>query len=549
MSEKHFHYLVEKGAPVGEVTSVDRYLVNTSGLSGVYPNSLVMFADGSKGIVREIADEHVSIMHLGSSELKVGTAVALQHQDLVSKVGREFIGRVINVMGEPLDGKGPIAPDEVWPVFSPAPPLIGRKQLTQQLNTGVSVIDLLFPLVYGQRLAVIGEAKSGKSTLTTQMALNQKTNNVVVVYVLIAKRRTDVDYLLTKLEENDAMKNTIVIVSTMFDSLIASYIAPYVACAMGEYLWQKKDQDVMVIYDDLTNHAHIYREISLLSGVSPGRESYPGDMFYAHSSLLERAGRLSSNEKTFTTLPIVHVPGGDITTYLPTNIMSITDGQYIMDMDLFRDGIRPAVSTGMSVSRVGGVGHNDRQKSIGQRVFKQLASYNQAAEFSHFGSELALEAKKDLEMGRLLREAFTQAPGESYLPMAQQLIFENILSLPEGAVLDVAKMKGLANEYAAKVKDDKDDKAFETARQELLKASLIELKGVEPAEPAPSQPPDTAAPAKTERDDKASDTSPPPPAPGETTVPQPPAEEAKPNDKSEDKPPEPPDKKPEGEKP
>ena len=545
MSEKHFHYLVEKGASVGEVTSVDRYLVNASGLSGVYPNSLVMFADGSKGIVREIADEHVSIMHLGSDELTVGTAVALQHQDLVSKVGREYIGRVINVMGEPLDGKGPIAPDEVWPVFSPAPPLIGRKQLTDQLNTGVSVIDLLFPLVYGQRLAVIGEAKSGKSTLTTQMALNQKANNVVVVYVLIAKRRTDVDYLLTKLEENDAMKNTIVIVSTMFDSLIASYIAPYVACAMGEYLWQKKDQDVMVIYDDLTNHAHVYREISLLAGVSPGRESYPGDMFYAHSSLLERAGRLSSNEKTFTTLPIVHVPGGDITTYLPTNIMSITDGQYIMDMDLFRDGIRPAVSTGMSVSRVGGVGHNDRQKSIGQRIFKQLASYNQAAEFSHFGSELALEAKKDLEMGRLLQEAFTQAPGESYSPMAQQLIFENILSLPDGAVLDVAKMKSLAGDYGAKIKDENDDKTFETVRQELLKASLIELKGVEPAEPAPSQPADNAAPAKNKGEDKAAD-APSPPVPGDTTVPQPPDEEAKSDD---EKPNEQPDKKPEGERP
>lgn len=515
MSEKHFHYLVEKGAPVGEVVSVDRYLINATGLSGLYINSLVMFDDGSKGIVREIADEHVSIMHLGATELKVGSSVALQHQDLVSKVGREYVGRVISVMGEPLDGKGPIAPDDVWPVYSPAPPLIGRQQLTDQLVTGVSVVDLLFPLVYGQRIAVIGEAKSGKSTLTTQVALNQKANNVVVVYALIAKRRTDVDSLLTKLEDNGAMKNTIVIVSTMFDSLIASYIAPYVACAMGEYLWQKQNQDVMVIYDDLTNHAHVYREISLLAGVSPGRESYPGDMFYAHSSLLERAGRLASNQKTFTTLPIVHVPGGDITTYLPTNIMSITDGQYIMDMDLFRDGVRPAVSTGLSVSRVGGVGHNDRQKSISQRIFKQLASYQQAAEFSHFGSELALEAKKDLTTGKLLREAFTQAPGESYSAMAQQLIFENILSLPEGAVLDIAKMKSLANQSALKIKDDADDKQFETVRQELLKASLIELKGVEPS---PAEAANTAEPAPPAV----------PSAPGQADKPASPADEAKP---------------------
>ncbi len=475
MSERHFHYLVEKGNPVGEVISVDRYLVRCRGLSGVYPNALVMFQDGSKGIVREIAEDFVSVMHLGSDELTVGVSVVLQHQELVAKVGTEYIGRVISVTGEALDGKGPIAPDDVWPVFNPAPPLIGRKELDTQLETGVAVIDLLFPVVYGQRLAVLGDAKSGKSTLMTQVAINQKNTDVVVVYVLIAKRRTDIDELLNRLEANGAMKNAIVIVSTMFDSLVMSYIAPYVACAMAEYLWQKKNQDVMVIYDDLTNHAHVYREISLLAGVSPGRESYPGDMFYAHSSLLERAGRLESNSKTFTTFPIVHVPGGDITSYLPTNIMSITDGQYIMDMDLFRDGVRPPVSTGLSVSRVGGVGHNQRQKSISQRIFKQLASYQQAAEFSHFGSELALEAKRDLETGKRLREAFTQAPGETYSLKAQQLIFENILSLEDGAVVDIKKMKELAEDHAKQF-DDNDDAGFEKARKALLEKSLIELK-------------------------------------------------------------------------
>lgn len=495
MSERHFHYLVERGAPVGEVIAVDRYLVKANGLSGVHPNALVMFSNGSKGIIRQVAEDYVSIMHLGAEELVVGTSVVLQHQELVAKVGTEFIGRVISVTGEPLDGKGPIAADKVWPVFNPAPALIDRQELDTQLETGVAVVDLLFPVVYGQRLAIIGDAKSGKSTMMTQISINQKNTDVVVVYALIAKRRTDVDYLLTKLEENDAMKNAIVIVSTMFDSLVMSYIAPYVACAMAEYLWQDKNRDVMVIYDDLTNHAHVYREISLLSGVSPGRESYPGDMFYAHSSLLERAGRLGSNSKTFTTFPVVHVPGGDITSYLPTNIMSITDGQFIMDMELFRAGVRPPVSTGLSVSRVGGVGHNKRQKSIGQRIFKQLASYQQAAEFSHFGSELALEAKRDLEIGKRLLEAFKQAPGETYSLMAQQLVYENILSLSDGAVLDIPKMKSLANEYAEKVKDDD---SFEKIRQELLKLSIIELKG---AESVPEVSSELSEPAKAPADD------------------------------------------------
>jgi F-type H+-transporting ATPase subunit alpha len=191
---------------------------------------------------------------------------------------------------------------------------------------------------------------------------------------------------------------------------------------------------------------------------------------------LERAGRLQSNGKTFSTFPVVHVPGGDITAYLPTNIMSITDGQFIMDMDLFRDGIRPPVSTGLSVSRVGGVGHNKRQKSIAQRIFKQLAAYNQAAEFSHFGSELALEAKRDLETGKRLREAFTQGPGETYSLMAQQLIFETILTLPDGAVIDIKKLKEKAAEAAPEIINDDDDEAFEKIRKKVESESIIELK-------------------------------------------------------------------------
>jgi F-type H+-transporting ATPase subunit alpha len=230
---------------------------------------------------------------------------------------------------------------------------------------------------------------------------------------------------------------------------------------------------VVVIYDDLTNHAFAYREISLLAGVSPGRESYPGDMFYAHSSLLERAGRLKDSGKTLTSLPIVHVPAGDITAYLPTNIMSITDGQLIMDMDMFHDGVRPPVSTGLSVSRVGGVGHNKRQKDIASRLLKLMAKYHTAKEFSHFGSELAVEAKRDIELGGKIMELFSQTPGERYSLMAQQLMLSIVLESEQGTILDIAGMKKIANEYAAKVTKDED---FNKIKADLLKNSLIELK-------------------------------------------------------------------------
>lgn len=450
-----FQKLVASGQPTGEVVGVDRFLVTVKGLDGIAANALVLFENGQQGMVREINTDHVLILNLESENSQLGGLVVLQNNVLTTGVGDALIGRVVNPLGQPLDGQGSIRFEENWAVFNKAPGIMDRALLNDQLGSGVTIVDMMFPVVLGQRIAVMGDTKSGKTAFLTQLGVNQAGTDRIVVYVLIGKRRLEIDTLLGRLNETGAIKNSIVVVANIFDSLAQSYLAPYVGCAIGEYLWYH-GRDVVVIYDDLSSHAKVYREVSLLAGANPGRDSYPGDMFYAHSSLLERAGKLAVNGKTLTALPAVVTPGDDITAYLPTSIMSITDGQIIFDLATFRQNIKPAVNAGLSVSRVGGRAQNARQKKLSGALFKTLATFRQASEFSHFGTDMAPETMQALTLGQQINEAFRQTPGELFSLIEQELIMATVLEAAGQRKLNIGLMKMKVKELAPTVQKDED---------------------------------------------------------------------------------------------
>jgi F-type H+/Na+-transporting ATPase subunit alpha len=487
--DQTFQRLVEADNLTGEVVANNSFIVEVKGLEGVRLGSQVLFEDGQRGTVREAYGDKVILFNINSERIEPGTLAVVEADVLSVPVGKQLIGRVISPMGKPLDGKGAVHATATSSIFNPAPGIMARRQLDQQLLSGVSAVDMFFPIVLGQRIAILGDSKSGKSTFLGQLSASQEGTDRIVLYVLIGKRKVDVERLTTDLRNSGAMSHTIVVQADIFDSLTQTYLAPYAACAMAEYLWHN-GHDVIIIYDDLSSHAEAYRQLSLLQEVDPGRDSYPGDMFYAHSSLLERAGRLKTNDKTLTALPVVMTPNDDATAYLPTTIMSITDGQIIFDLGLFRSGIRPAVNAGLSVSRVGGQAQTHRQKTLSSGLFQRLAKYHSAEEFSHFGSSLSKDATIDLKLGKQIYAALQQPPEERLSLDQQQVLLETILLGGGQVELDVPGLKeAVKKEVKKKIKDDKEF--------DRVEAAMLKKYGIKPPEaeklgtkPNGEQPPD-----------------------------------------------------------
>lgn len=461
-----FDQLIAAGNLSGEVVGINRFIVEVKGLEGVNLGAQILFETGERAMVREAYQDRVILYAIDSESVQLGTLAVVEYDKVTIPVGTSLIGRVVSPMGIPLDNKGTIATKAHSGIFTPAPGIMDRHILDEQLASGVAAVDSFFPIVLGQRIAILGDSKSGKSTFLGQLSASQDGTDRIVVYVLIGKRKVDAERLLRELTTSGSMQHTIVVLATIFDSLTMSYLAPYAACAMAEHLWKEENRDVIIIYDDLSSHAEAYRQLSLLQEVDPGRDSYPGDIFYAHSSLLERAGKLATNDKTLTSLPVVLTPNDDITTYLSTNIMSITDGQIVFDLGYFRKGIRPAVNAGLSVSRVGGQAQTKRQKQLSTALFKALASYHQAEEFSHFSSQLSKDTRLDLARGTHLYKALMQTPEQLYTLTEQQLLLETIMSSPDDRAIDVPKLSATVKEAAKKIKKEED---FDKIEAELLK--------------------------------------------------------------------------------
>lgn len=426
---------------VGYVETIGDGIATILGLDHAMYGEVVVFENGTKGMVLDITTENIGVILFDTEgTIGQGTKVSRTKKQAGMPVSSNFLGRVVDPLGNPIDGLGPIEAAEMRPIEEPAPSIIDRKPVTTPMETGILSIDSMFPIGRGQRELIIGDRQTGKTSIALDTILNQKGKDCICIYVSIAQKASTVANLVNTLKKNDAMGYTVIVNSTAADSASLQYIAPYSATSLAEY-FMHQGKDVLIVYDDLSKHAVAYRTISLLLGRSPGREAYPGDVFYLHSRLLERSSRLNSGG-SITALPIIETQDGDVSAYIPTNVISITDGQIFLESDLFFEGQRPAVNVGLSVSRVGGAAQTKAMKKASGSLRINLAQYREMKEFTQFASDLDDATKRQLQHGQVLMELLKQ-PLNHPMSHADMVI---ILVVADAGILDDLNSKQVKKE-------------------------------------------------------------------------------------------------------
>jgi len=444
----------------GTIVSLTDGIVRVHGLSDVMQGEMLEFPGGTFGLALNLERDSVGAVILGAYEhLREGDIVKCTGRILEVPVGEALLGRVVNALGQPIDGKGPVAAQRTEPIEKIAPGVVWRKSVDQPVQTGLKSVDSMVPVGRGQRELIIGDRQTGKTAVAIDAIINQKGENVTCIYVAIGQKASSIASVVRKLEEVGAMAYTIVVVASASESAAMQYIAPYSGCTMGEY-FRDNGQDALIVYDDLTKQAWAYRQISLLLRRPPGREAYPGDVFYLHSRLLERAARVNADyvEKatngkvkgktgSLTALPIIETQAGDVTAFVPTNVISITDGQIFLESDLFNAGIRPAINAGISVSRVGGAAQTKVIKKLGGGIRLALAQYRELAAFAQFASDLDEATRKQLERGKMATELMKQS---QYATLKVSEMALTLFALNKGYFDDVDIKRALVFESALK---------------------------------------------------------------------------------------------------
>ncbi|EKD90621.1 MAG: hypothetical protein ACD_30C00112G0062 [uncultured bacterium] len=440
---------------IGTVTEVGDGIARIEGLSDVQASELIEFPGKVYGLALNLEQYNVGAVLLGDfSKIKEGDEVKTTGQILQVPVGEALLGRVVDALGNPIDGKGPIKTDKKYPVEKIAPGVITRQSVSVPLQTGIKAIDALIPIGRGQRELIIGDRNTGKTTIAIDTIVNQTQTNsgVVSIYVAIGQKTSKVAQLVAKLEETGAMKNTIVIAATASDPATMQYLAPYSGAAMGEY-FMDQGKDALLVLDDLSKHANAYRQMSLLLRRPSGREAYPGDVFYLHSRLLERAARLNKDfgGGSLTALPIIETQASDVSAYIPTNVISITDGQIYLEPDLFYQGVRPALNIGISVSRVGGAAQTKAMKSVAGRLKLDLAQFRELQAFAQFSSDLDAGTKAQIERGRRITEILKQPP---FSPVSMEEQVVTLWAVTNGYLdeVEVEKVKDFEEDFLKTLK-------------------------------------------------------------------------------------------------